>query len=130
VVVYGVSVDYVDGMGDKWQVYKVYHHELKNWMDVTGETDITKSPWYGGTANDIDWVTSVDMQAAAQRWVDHSISKTCNLPEDVTKEVVADVYMRAWETGCKGFTVYRDKCRDGVLVSSNDKKKESVVFEE
>jgi ribonucleotide reductase alpha subunit len=126
----GVSVDYVDGMGDKWQVYKVYHHELKNWMDVTGETDITKSPWYGGTANDIDWVTSVDMQAAAQRWVDHSISKTCNLPEDVTKEVVADVYMRAWETGCKGFTVYRDKCRDGVLVSSNDKKKESVVFEE
>lgn len=118
----GARVDYVDGMGDKWQVYKVYHHELKKWMDVTGETDETKSPWYGGTANDIDWVTSVDMQAAAQRWVDHSISKTCNLPNDVDEKTVADVYMRAWETGCKGFTVYRDGCRDGVLVSSTNKK--------
>jgi ribonucleotide reductase alpha subunit len=122
----GVRVDYVDGMGDKWQVYKVYHHELKKWMEVTGETDETKSPWYGGTANDIDWVTSVDMQAAAQRWVDHSISKTCNLPKDVDEKTVADVYMRAWETGCKGFTVYRDGCRDGVLVSSTEKKEDVV----
>jgi len=126
----GVSVDYVDTMGDKWQVYKVYHHELKKWMEVTGETDITKSPWYGGTANEIDWVTSVDMQAAAQRWVDHSISKTCNLPENVTEQTVADVYMRAWETGCKGFTVYRDKCRDGVLVTSSEPAKKVELFEE
>jgi len=126
----GVTVDYVDTMGDKWQVYKVYHHELKKWMEVTGEIDITKSPWYGGTANEIDWVTSVDMQAAAQRWVDHSISKTCNLPENVTEQTVADVYMRAWETGCKGFTVYRDKCRDGVLVTSSEPTKKVELFEE
>lgn len=120
--------DFVDAMGDKWTTHKVYHHELKRWMDVTGESDETKSPWYGGTAQDIDWVASVDLQAAAQKWVCHSISKTCNLPNNATKETVADVYMRAWESGCKGFTVYRDGCRDGVLITTD--KKEEVVFQE
>ena len=115
------KIDFVDALGDKWQEFTIYHHGVKKWMDATGETDITKSPYYGATSNEIDWVASVDMQAVAQKWICHSISKTCNLPKDVSKELVSDVYMRAWETGCKGFTVYRDGCRDGVLISNDDK---------
>lgn len=116
-------VDFVDAMGDSWQEFTVYHHGVKKWMDITGETDITKSPYYGATANEIDWMASVDLQAIAQKFIDHSISKTCNLPENVSKEVVSQVYMRAWEQGCKGFTVYRDKCRDGVLINKSESKK-------
>jgi ribonucleoside-diphosphate reductase alpha chain len=118
-------VDYVDPLGDKWQEYTVYHHWFKKWMDVTGKTDAKDSPYWGGTANDIDWVKSVDIQAAAQRWVDHSISKTCNLPSTASKETVNDVYLRAWASGCKGFTVYRDGCRTGVLVATDEPKKEA-----
>lgn len=120
-------VDFVDAMGDSWQHFTVYHHGVKQWMQVTGETDITKSPYHDATANEIDWAASVDIQAAAQESIDHSISKTCNLPEDVSKEVVSQVYMRAWEKGCKGFTVYRDKCRDGVLISSNEAKTKATL---
>lgn len=116
-------IDFTDAMGDNWQEFTVYHHGVKRWMQATGEIDLKKSPYWGATSNDIDWVASVDIQAAAQKYVDHSISKTCNLPEDVTKDVVSSVYLRAWETGCKGFTVYRDKCRDGVLISKETKKK-------
>lgn len=116
--------DYVDPMGDKWQEYTVYHHWFKKWMDVTGKTDPQESPYWGGTANDIDWSKSVEIQAAAQKWIDHSISKTCNLPNSATRETVNDVYMKAWRTGCKGFTVYRDGCRTGVLVATDDKKDE------
>lgn len=118
------SIDFVDPMGDKWQEFTVYHHGVKQWMKATGETDITKSPYHGATSNDIDWVASVDLQAAAQKHIDHSISKTCNLPASATEETVSKVYMRAWELGCKGFTVYRDGCRSGVLMSV-DKKSES-----
>lgn len=117
-------VDYVDPMGDKWQEYTVYHHWFKKWMNMTGKTDPQESPYWGGTANDIDWVKSVDIQAAAQEWVDHSISKTCNLPNSATRETVNDVYLRAWKSGCKGFTVYRDGCRTGVLVATEEPKKE------
>lgn len=116
-------VDFVDAMGDQWQEFTVYHHGIKRWMDATGETDITKSPYHGATSNEIDWMASVDLQAAAQESIDHSISKTCNLPEDATKELVSQVYLRAWEQGCKGFTVYRDKCRDGVLINASESKK-------
>jgi ribonucleoside-diphosphate reductase alpha chain len=116
-------VDFVDAMGDSWQEFTVYHYGVKQWMDVTGETDITKSPYHKATANEVDWVASVDLQAAAQESIDHSISKTCNLPEDVSKDVVSQVYMRAWEKGCKGFTVYRDKCRDGVLIQKSEAKR-------
>jgi ribonucleoside-diphosphate reductase alpha chain len=91
-------------------------------MDVTGKSDPQESPYWGGTANDIDWEMSVDIQASAQRWVDHSISKTCNLPNSATRETVNSVYLRAWQTGCKGFTVYRDGCRTGVLVSNDEPK--------
>lgn len=111
-------VDFVDQLGDKWQEFVIYHHGIKKWMDVTGETEIEKSPYWGATSNEVDWVASVNLQAAAQKSVDHSISKTCNLPNNVTKDLVSDVYMRAWESGCKGFTVYRDGCRTGVLVSN------------
>lgn len=117
------KVDFTDAMGDKWQEFIVHHHGVQQWMDITGEADITKSPYFGATSNDVDWMASVDIQAAAQKWVCHSISKTCNLPKDATKELVSDVYMRAWETGCKGFTVYRDGCRDGVLISAEIESK-------
>jgi len=115
-------IDFTDAMGDTWQEFEVYHHGVKVWMDITGLTDITKSPYHEATSNDVDWVASVDLQAAAQQSVDHSISKTCNLPSDATQETVAQVYMRAWESGCKGFTVYRDGCRAGVLVSNTEVK--------
>lgn len=120
-------VDFVDPLGDKWQEYTVYHHWFKKWMDVTGKTDPQESPYWGGTANDIDWEKSVDIQASAQQWIDHSISKTCNLPNSATREIVNDVYLKAWRTGCKGFTVYRDGCRTGVLVSNDEPKKEKKV---
>jgi len=115
-------VDFIDDMGDKWQEFTIYHHGLKKWMEVTGKEDIEESPYWGATATEIDWVASVDLQAAAQKSIDHSISKTCNLPKDVSKEVVSDVYMRAWTAGCKGFTVYRDGCRTGILVSEKQKE--------
>ena len=116
--------DFVDQLGDRWVEYTVYHHWFKKWMDITGKTDPQESPYWGGTANDIDWEKSVDIQAAAQKWVDHSISKTCNLPNAATRETVNAVYMRAWKTGCKGFTVYRDGCRSGVLIAVDEPKKE------
>ena len=122
--------DYTDPMGDRWQEYTVYHHWFKKWMDITGKSDPQESPYWGGTANDIDWEKSVDIQAAAQLWIDHSISKTCNLPNSATKETVNDVYMRAWKTGCKGFTVYRDGCRTGVLVAVDEPKKETKKVED
>ena len=122
--------DFTDALGDKWQEYTVYHHWFKKWMDVTGKTDPQESPYWGGTANDIDWEKSVDIQAAAQRWIDHSISKTCNLPNSASKELVNNVYLRAWKTGCKGFTVYRDGCRSGVLVAADEPKKESKKTED
>jgi ribonucleoside-diphosphate reductase alpha chain len=121
-------VDFIDQLGDKWQEYKVYHHGFKKWMDATGKVDeqIAESPYWKATSNDVDWPMSVKLQAAAQKWVCHAISKTCNLPNDVTREVVADVYMAAWEAGCKGFTVYRDGCRTGVLVQDTPKETNKV----
>lgn len=124
----GVVPDFVDASGDKWQEYTVYHHNFKKWMDITGKTAVEDSPYHKATSNDIDWMKSVEIQAAAQRWIDHSISKTCNLPNNATKELVSQVYMAAWKSGCKGFTVYRDGCRNGVLVQ--DTKKEEKKKDE
>ena len=112
-----IKPDFIDQNGDKWQEYIIYHPGLKRWMDITGETDIAKSPYFGATANDIDHIKAVEIQAAAQKWVAHSISKTANLPENVSKETVSELYMKAWELGCKGFTVYREGSRTGVLLS-------------
>ena len=119
-------VDFIDDSGDKWQEYTVYHHGFKHWMEEvrteehTGRTAdemVSISPYAGATAGEIDWVAKVKMQAAAQKWVCHAISNTTNLPADVDVETVKQVYMKGWELGCKGVTVYRDGSRDGVLVS-------------
>lgn len=118
----GTKVDFVDQNGDSWQRYKVYHHGVKRWMKITGKTDLKESPYWDSTANKIDWINRVKMQAAAQRWVCHSISSTVNLPNDVTKETISDIYMEAWKSGCKGITVYRDGCRTGVLVNDENIK--------
>ncbi len=121
----GAVVDFVDALGDKWQEYDVYHHGVKLWMEATGETDITKSPYHKATSADVDWIASVDLLAAAQKWTEHSISKTINLPENATEELISEVYMRSWKLGIKGVTVYRDKCRSGVLIAANEKPKSS-----
>ena len=116
------KVDFIDDLGDKWQEFTVYHHNLKTWMDITGETDITKSPYAGSTAPEIDWNKRVEMQAVVQKYVTHSISSTINLPNDVSLEKVSAIYMDSWKQGLKGITVYRDGSRSGVLVAVDDKK--------
>jgi len=116
------KVDFIDDSGDKWQEFTVYHHNLKTWMDITGETDITKSPYAGSTAPEIDWNKRVEMQAVVQKYVTHSISSTINLPNDVSLEKVSAIYMDSWKQGLKGITVYRDGSRSGVLVAVDDKK--------
>ena len=130
-------VDYEDETGEKFQEYNVYHHNFVKWLEANGyDTSklatisdeelgewVAASPYHGATANDIDWVAKVKMQGAIQKWVDHSISVTVNLPNEVSEELVADVYRTAWECGCKGVTVYRDGCREGVLLDKKQKKK-------
>lgn len=115
-------VDYVDNLGDMWQEFTVYHHGYAEWMKKTGLSDPALSPYAGSCSNDIDWLTKVNVQAAAQRWVCHSISNTTNIPNNATVDLVKDIYMHGWKTGCKGVTVYRDGCRAGVLVSASDEK--------
>ncbi len=130
-------IDWVDEMGDTWEEYIVYHHKFLIWMEQNGyDTDkkytqdeindlIAKSPYHKATANDVDWVAKVRMQGEIQQWVDHSISVTINLPNDVTEDLVNELYITAWKSGCKGCTVYRDGSRGGVLVSADNKKKEN-----
>lgn len=132
------QVDWVDEMGDSWEEYIVYHHKFLTWMKVNGydtskkysqkEIDqlIAKSPYYKATANDVNWVEKVKMQGAIQKWVDHSISVTINLPEDTTEELVNELYVTAWRSGCKGCTVYREGSRAGVLVSTSEKEKKVI----
>lgn len=115
-----VRVDFTDESGDTWQEFLVQHNGVKQWAAITGKTNIKQCPYYGATSNEIDWSASVDIQAEAQKWICHSISKTCNVPSTATKELISEVYMKAWETGCKGFTVYRDGCRTGVLVRAEE----------
>lgn len=110
------KVDFTDALGDKWQEFEVYHPKVKTWMEITGEKDWKKSPWFNCCAKDINWVRRVELQAAAQRHIDHAISSTLNLPNNVSVEKVAEIYETAWKAGCKGITVYRDGCRSGVMV--------------
>ncbi len=129
-----VRVDFVDEVGDSWEEYVVFHHKFKQWMQVNGidttknySNDeinelIEKSPYYKATSNDVDWLSKVKMQGAIQKWVDHSISVTINIPNEATEELVDKLYMTAWEEGCKGVTVYRDGSRSGVLISAEEKK--------
>lgn len=111
-------VDFKDPSGDCWQEFTVYHPKLKMWMDIIGETDWTKSPWYGCCAEDIDWVSRVKLQAAAQKHIDHAISSTINLPNNVEEEKISEIFTAAWKEGLKGITVYRDGCRTGVLIQN------------
>ena len=124
-----VTVDFVDEVGDAFEEYIVYHHKFLTWMKANGievkknmtpeemEALVARSPYYKATANDVDWLEKVRMQGAVQKWVDHSISVTINLPADVTEELVGDLYVEAWKSGCKGCTVYRDGSRNNVLES-------------
>ena len=121
------KVDFIDDSGDKWQEFTVYHHNLKKWMEITGETDIKKSPYCGSTAPEINWVKRVEMQAKVQKYVTHSISSTINLPNDVSLDEVSNIYLESWKQGTKGITVYRDGSRSGVLVSTDDKQEDDVL---
>lgn len=133
---------FFDEMGDAWEEFIVYHHHFKTWMTVEGydidanysseELDelVAKSPYYKATSNDVDWVAKVKMQGEMQKWVDHSISVTINLPNDVDEALVNELYVTAWRAGCKGCTVYRDGSRTGVLVSANDKKEDEKKKED
>ncbi|OWR14435.1 adenosylcobalamin-dependent ribonucleoside-diphosphate reductase [Chryseobacterium sp. VAUSW3] len=133
-----VRVDFVDEVGDSWEEYLVFHHRFRQWMEINGiDTDkkytqeeinkiIEVSPYYKATSNDVDWLSKVEMQGAIQKWVDHSISVTINVPNDATEELVNQLYIKAWEVGCKGVTVYRDGSRSGVLISNDEKKEEKT----
>ena len=131
-----VHVDYTDENGDTFEEYTVFHHKFLTWMQVNGyekkerytpeeiERLIQDSPYYKAASNDVDWIQKVRMQGRVQKWVDHSISVTINLPADVSEELVGNLYVEAWRSGCKGCTVYREGSRSGVLISIDKKKKE------
>lgn len=112
------KVDFVDQLGDAWQEFNVYHPRVKQWMEITGQTDIAKSPYHGSTAPEIDWLKRIELQAVVQKYVTHSISSTINLPSNVSVAKVGTIYLEAWKRGLKGITVYRDGARTGVLVSN------------
>lgn len=130
-------IDFVDEVGDSWEEYVVFHHRFKQWMEINGidpdasytqeELDdlVRKSPYHNATSNDVDWLSKVRMQGAVQKWVDHSISVTINLPQDAPEELVGELYMEAWKAGCKGVTVYRDGSRSGVLIATDEKQEEA-----
>ncbi len=128
-----VTIDFTDEVGDSWQEFIVFHHKFVDWMHINGyDTNrkysqdelnemVEKSPYYKATANDVDWIEKIHMQGRIQKWVDHSISVTINVPETATEELVAQLYMEAWKSGCKGVTVYREGSRSGVLLSTDGK---------
>jgi len=138
------TVSFVDEVGDSWEEYNVFHPKFMKWLKVNNHdtTDVKNysdeelqklidlSPYNKATSNDIDWVAKVKMQGAIQKWIDHSISVTVNLPNDATEELVSQVYQTAWEEGCKGMTIYRDGSRSGVLVTNDDKKEDETLFKE
>lgn len=140
------QVDFIDEVGDSWEEYHVFHHKFLTWLENNGydpkeaskmeqeklNAIIAKTPYHKATSNDVDWVAKVQMQGAVQKWVDHSISVTVNVPADISEEMVAKIYETGWESGCKGMTIYRDGSRSGVLISDDDKgkKAEQVQFME
>ena len=130
------TVSFTDELGDTWEEYTVFHHKFVTWLKANGynydevknyDTEalnelVEKSPYNKATANDVDWLSKVKMQGSIQKWVDHSISVTINLPNDATEDLVGQLYFEAWKSGCKGVTVYRDGSRAGVLVSKKEEK--------
>lgn len=138
-----VVVTFTDEVGDTWEEYNVFHPQFLNYLTINGYnidavvkyTDdqlnpiIEASPYYKATANDVDWVAKVKMQGAVQKWVDHSISVTVNVPNETKQEMISQIYKTAWESGCKGMTVYRDGSRSGVLVAADKKEEKSPIVE-
>ncbi len=138
-----VKVSITDEVGDSWEEYNVFHPKFETWLEANGydvqavkeypdeqlQELIKNSPYYKATSNDIDWLSKVKMQGDIQKWVDHSISVTVNVPNDVSEELVSQIYQTAWESGCKGMTIYRDGSRTGVLVSADEKKVQSAQDE-
>jgi len=141
-----VKVTFKDEIGDTWEEYNVFHHKFVTWLEINNynvdevsrmedkelKEMIKKSPFFRATANDVDWVAKVKMQGAVQKWVDHSISVTVNVPADAKEEMIGNIYETAWKAGCKGMTVYRDGSRSGVLVNneSKDNKEDETDFRE
>lgn len=137
-----VTITFVDEVGDSWEEYNVFHHKFVDWLvannydidevklmaDAELNKIIEKSPYYKALSNDVDWVEKVKMQGAMQKWIDHSISVTVNLPNEATEDLVNQVYLTAWKHGCKGCTIYRDGSRSGVLITNNDKEKKIEKF--
>ncbi|NCB19434.1 MAG: adenosylcobalamin-dependent ribonucleoside-diphosphate reductase [Bacteroidia bacterium] len=137
-----VNITFRDEVGDCWEEYYVFHHNFLSWCETNGypqekvkgftvaeiEELVAKSPYYKATSNDIDWTAKVKMQGKMQKWVDHSISVTVNLPNSVSEELVSEVYKTAWEYGCKGVTVYRDGSRSGVLVSAKENESKEAAL--
>jgi ribonucleoside-diphosphate reductase alpha chain len=135
-----VKVAFIDEVGDHWEEYNVFHHKFITWLEANGYnmsevmryTDeqmqevVAKSPYFKATSSDVDWMNKVHMQGEIQKWVDHSISVTINLPENVDEQLVGDLYVNAWKSGCKGCTVYRENSRSGVLISNKKEKKEAL----
>ncbi len=133
-----VVVGFIDEVGDSWEEYNVFHPKFEVWLSTQGynikevkdlpdeelNKIIEKSPYFNATSNDINWVSKVKMQGEIQKWVDHSISVTVNVPKDATEELVSDIYLTAWESGCKGMTIYRDGSRSGVLVGRDEEDKD------
>jgi len=129
-----VKIAFQDEVGDSWEEFNVFHHKFVDWLKINGydpdevirmgdeeiQLIIAKSPYFNATANDVDWIAKVKMQGAIQKWVDHSISVTINLPEDAKEELVSELYLTAWKSGCKGATVYRDGSRSGVLIAGKN----------
>jgi ribonucleoside-diphosphate reductase alpha chain len=139
-----VVVSFIDEVGDAWEEYNVFHPKFEMWLELNDynveevknmhddqlQEIIKKSPYYKATSNDINWVSKVKMQGKIQKWVDHSISVTVNIPNDVTEELVSNIYLTAWESGCKGMTIYRDGSRAGVLVEKDKKEEDKDEFRE
>ena len=135
------KIDFVDENGDSWEEFVVFHQKFRTWMEANNHSVhreysndqlddlVAKSPYHKATANDVDWMQKVKMQGRVQKWVDHSISVTINLPNDVSEELVGELYLEAWKSGCKGCTVYRDGSRSGVLIANDEEKKEEECFE-
>jgi ribonucleoside-diphosphate reductase alpha chain len=133
-----IKISFVDEVGDSWEEYNVFHHKFETWLKASGydveevkklddeliQKIVQKSPYYLATSNDVDWLAKVRMQGEIQKWVDHSISVTINIPRDVSEELVSELYMTAWKSGCKGCTIYREGSRAGVLLANNNDKEE------
>ncbi|MFH0894372.1 MAG: adenosylcobalamin-dependent ribonucleoside-diphosphate reductase [Bacteroidota bacterium] len=136
------KIDFVDATGDSWEEYNVFHHKFLIWLEANGynveqvtnmndedlKEIIKRSPYHKACAGDVDWVAKVKMQGAIQKWVDHSISVTVNVPADISEEMVSKIYRTGWESGCKGITIYREGSRSGVLVSNEKKDENNLEF--